>query len=91
MKANKDAVKNETLSQSRWLITAQQMSKLAKGNNPVFLAIVRETNEAPQMKKTNKRSFVCAVRIMFLNLAHVPMSPRARTSVLEFVVLKQRH
>ena len=62
VKVNKDAVKNETLSQSRQLITARQMSKLAKGNNPVFLAIIRETNEAPQMKKTNKRSFVHAAR-----------------------------
>ena len=60
VKVNKDAVKNETLSQSRRLITARQMSKLAKGNNPVFLAIIRETNEAPQMRKTNKRSSVCA-------------------------------
>ena len=47
---------------SRRLITARQMSKLAKGNNPVFLAIIRETNEAPQMKKTNKRSSVRAAR-----------------------------
>ena len=32
------------------------MSKIAKGDNLVFLAIVRETNEAPPMKKSNKRS-----------------------------------
>ena len=32
------------------------MSKLAKGDHPVFLAIIRETNEAPPMKKSNKRS-----------------------------------
>ena len=38
------------------------MSKLAKGNNPVFVAIIRETNEAPQMKKRNKRSSVCVAR-----------------------------
>ena len=36
-----NAVKNETLLfQSRRLITANQMSKLAKGSNPVFLAII---------------------------------------------------
>ena len=57
-----DAVKNETpLSQSRRLITARQMSKIAKGDNPVFLAIVRERNEASP-KRTNKRSSGRAAR-----------------------------
>ena len=52
-----DAVKVDTpLSQSRQLITARQMSKLAKGDHSIFLAIVRPTNENPQVKKTNKRS-----------------------------------
>ena len=56
-KTKNDAVKNETpLSQSRRLITARQMSKLAIGANLVFLAIIRETNETPQTKKSNKRS-----------------------------------
>ena len=32
------------------------MSKIAKGDNPVFLAIVCKKNEAPPMKKSNKRS-----------------------------------
>ena len=58
-----DAVKLDTpLSQSRRLITARQMSKLAKGDHSVFLAIVRPTNETPQVKKTNKRSSTRAVR-----------------------------
>ena len=36
-----DAIKVDTpLSQSRRLITARQISKLAKGDNPIFLAIV---------------------------------------------------
>ena len=62
-KTKNDAVKNETpLSQSRRLITARQMSKLAKGDNHVFLAIIQETNEAPQMKKSNKRSSGRAAR-----------------------------
>ena len=53
---------NETpLSRLRRLITARQMSKIAKGDNPVFLAIVREKNEDPPMKKSNKRSSSCAV------------------------------
>ena len=39
-----------SLSQSRRLITARQISKLAKGDNPIFLAIVRPVNEAPKMK-----------------------------------------
>ena len=38
------------------------MSKIAKGDNPVFLAIVREINEAPPMKKSNKRSSGRAAR-----------------------------
>ena len=54
---------NETpLSQSRRLITARQMSKIAKGDNPVFLAIVHEKNEALPMKKLNKRSSGRAAR-----------------------------
>ena len=58
-----DSKMDETpLSQSRRLITARQMSKIAKGDNPVFLAIVREKNEAPLMKKSNKPSFGRAVR-----------------------------
>ena len=36
------------------------MSKIAKGDNPVFLAIVHEKNEASPMKKLNKRSSGCA-------------------------------
>ena len=56
MDVKKDAKEKDILSQSRRLITATQMSKLAKGNNPIFLAIIRETNEAPRMKKSNKRS-----------------------------------
>ena len=77
MKLNKDAVKNETFPQSRWLITARQLSKLAKGNNPVFLAIIRETNEAPQMKMTNQRS---SVRAAHFAVAH-GMSEGARRSI----------
>ena len=38
------------------------MSKLAKGDHLVFLAIKRETNEASPMKKSNKRSSARAVR-----------------------------
>ena len=56
-KSRNDVKMNETpLSQSRRLITARQTSKIAKGDNPIFLAIVRETNEAPPMNKSNKRS-----------------------------------
>ena len=58
-----DAIKVDTpLSQPRRLITAPQISKLAKGDNPVFLAIVRPTDEAPQAKKANKRSSSLAAR-----------------------------
>ena len=52
-----DAVKvDNSLSQSRRLITARQISKLTKGDNPAFLAIVRPTNETPRFKKANMRS-----------------------------------
>ena len=58
-----DSKMNEIpLSQSRRLITARQMGKIAKGDNPVFLAIVHEKNEAPPMKKLNKRSSGRAAR-----------------------------
>ena len=60
VKVKKDAKKNDILSQSRQLITARQISKIAKGDNPVFLAIIRETNEAPPRKKANKGSSVRA-------------------------------
>ena len=32
------------------------MSKIANGDNPVFLAIVHKKNETPPMKNSNKRS-----------------------------------
>ena len=38
------------LSQTRQIISARQIQKLAKGDNPVFLAIVRSTNEAPHKR-----------------------------------------
>ena len=61
---NNDAKEKDTLSHSRQLITAEQMSKLAKGDHLVFLAIIRETNEAPPMKKSNKRSSARAVHAL---------------------------
>ena len=62
-KDQKDAVnKNVLLSQSRQLISARQISKLAKGDNPVFLAIIRAMNEAPKMKRPNKRASARAAR-----------------------------
>ena len=61
----KSAMNEKTLlSQSRRLITARQMSKLAKGDSPVFLAIVRPTNYAPKMKRANKRSSSRAVQFV---------------------------
>ena len=62
-KIQNDAIKNDvTLSQSRQIISARQLSKLAKGDNLVFLAIVRATNEVPRMKRPNKRSFAHVAR-----------------------------
>ena len=39
------------LSQTRQIISARQIQKLAKDDNPVFLAIVRQTNETPQKEE----------------------------------------
>ena len=55
VKDKNDAANERTpVSQSRQLITARQMNKLARGDNPVFLAIVRLTNEAPQERNQIK-------------------------------------
>ena len=55
---NKSAQRQSQLSQARRIISARQIQKLAKDDNPVFLAIVQSTNEAPYVhgKKGNKRS-----------------------------------
>ena len=50
---NDTAKKGNAVSKSREIISARQMSKLAKGDNPVFLAIVRSTNEVPPRKRAN--------------------------------------
>ena len=51
-----DRAQNETpLSQSRQIISARQIQKLAKNDQPIFLAIIRRTNDAPR-KRSNKRS-----------------------------------
>ena len=55
----KDAM---NLSQSRRIISARQMSKLAKGDHPVFLAIVRATNEEIKTNRPKKRSSARAAR-----------------------------
>ena len=45
------------LSQARQIISARQMQKLAKEDNPVFLAVIRPTNDAPR-KRGNKKNKV---------------------------------
>ena len=42
------------IERARRIIYARQMQKLAKGDNPVFLAIVR-TNETPAKRKNRSR------------------------------------
>ena len=52
-----DAVKNETpLFKSRQIISARQIQKLAKADNPIYLAIVRRTNMDPRKRMCSKRS-----------------------------------
>ena len=49
-------MKNKTpLSQSRQIISDRQIQKLAKNDQPVFLAVIRQTNDTPR-KRSNKRS-----------------------------------
>ena len=85
VKVKKDAKKNDILSHSRQLITARQMSKIAKGDNPVFLAIIRETNEAPPRKKANKGS---SVHVSRFTAAH-GMSEGQRRSINKSQGLKK--
>ena len=54
-KTNEDKRTNP-LSQSRQLITARQIQKLAKGDNPVYLAIVRHSNNAPHTKLRSRHT-----------------------------------
>ena len=46
------------MQQTRQIISARQLQKLARNDNPVFLAIIRQTYECPQRRgnKGNKRS-----------------------------------
>ena len=55
---NEPVQRKSHLSQTRQIISARQIQKLAKGDNPILLAIVRSTNESPHKrgKKGNKRS-----------------------------------
>ena len=54
---NESAQRQSQLSRARQIISARQIQKLAKDDNPVFLSIIRPMNEAPHMrgKKGNKR------------------------------------
>ena len=45
---NKPVQMKSKLSQMRQIISARQIQKLANDDNPVFSAIVRQTNETPQ-------------------------------------------
>ena len=60
-KTNEDAEKlkdnkSKQLAQSRQIITARQLQKLAKENNPVFLAVVRANDPIPErMSRKEKR------------------------------------
>ena len=55
---NESAKRQSQLSQAQRIISALQIQKLAKDDNPVFLAIIRSTSDAPHIrgKKGNKRS-----------------------------------
>ena len=61
-KPMKSEDRNDAVSQSRRLVSAREMSRLAKGDNSVFLAIVRATNEVSPKRKSNKQSSAHAAR-----------------------------
>ena len=66
---NESVQRKSHLSQTRQIISARQTQKLAKNDDPVFLAIVRSTNEIPQ--KRGKRSpNRCAVRRSLKTCTH---------------------
>ena len=50
-------VKRFQMHQTRQIISSRQLQKLAKNHNPVFLAIIRQTNESSQRRgnRGNKR------------------------------------
>ena len=56
MKKTNEDKRTNPLSQSRQLITARQIQKLAKGDNPVYLAIVRHSNNAPHAKSRSRQT-----------------------------------
>ena len=51
-------VKRFQMQQMRQIISAHQLQKLAKNDNPNFLAVIRQKNESPQRRrnKGNKQS-----------------------------------
>ena len=53
------------LAKARQMISACELQKLAKNNSPLFLAIVRVTNDSPNEQCINreKRSQNCAAKI----------------------------
>ena len=56
MKSSNEDERTIQLPRSRQLITARQIQKLARGDNPVYLAIVRHTNNAPRVKTRSKQT-----------------------------------
>ena len=56
MQGNREANKPSSLAQARKIISVRQIQKLAKGDNPVFLAIIRTNENSPeQMTRRDKR------------------------------------
>ena len=53
---NNKQMKATPIAQSRQLINAQQMKKLAKADNPVYLAIVRKTDGMMRKRQRTKRT-----------------------------------
>ena len=59
-----EANKPNLLAQARQIISVRQIQKLAKGDNPVFLAIIRTNESSPeQMTRRDKRIHCCVARL----------------------------
>ena len=65
MQGNRAANKPSSLAQARKIISVRQIQKLAKGDNPVFLAIIRTNeNSLEQMTRRDKRIYRRMTRLV---------------------------
>ena len=59
-------IKQSQVQQTRQIIRAHQLQKLAKNDNPEFLVIVRQTNDTPQKRRKEE---INGLQIVAINAA----------------------